>query len=284
MNRLGVIKVKILINYADENYKKTQRFNSWTGKKIAKFDKVYSFGPQDIEKEFYRENSKILNETRGNGLWLWKPYFIYKVLSESKDGDIIFYCDSGSFFIRNIEELIKSMRIDESIWVSDIPLLESCFTKPECFEVMECNVNKIKYSNQIQATFLMIKSCEESKRFIKEWLDLCMNYELLCPKGNLQCSEKKGDNFIVHREDQSILSLLCKKNNIKPHLDPSQRGKFQESYYNENYTFKKTVHKDTYRPILFLHKSPSVKIVGCLKILVKMTISKIKYNLNYKNI
>jgi hypothetical protein len=123
-------KMKILINYADEKYKKAQKLNTWTGLHIAKFDKVYSYGPDNIDEDFYNKNKTILSQKRGNGLWLWKPYFIYKTLLECRDGDIIFYCDSGSFFIRKIQYLLNSLGKDQRIWVSDIPLLESCFTKP----------------------------------------------------------------------------------------------------------------------------------------------------------
>lgn len=90
--------MKILVNYADEKYKKAQHVNSWTGRHIAGFDKVIEFGPEDVEESYRINNKEIFNYTRGNGLWLWKPYLINRVLSESSDGDIIFYADSGSFF------------------------------------------------------------------------------------------------------------------------------------------------------------------------------------------
>ena len=44
--------MNILINYADKNYKQAQCLNSWTGKILGKFDKVLSFGPDDIDIEF----------------------------------------------------------------------------------------------------------------------------------------------------------------------------------------------------------------------------------------
>lgn len=273
---------KILINYADDNYKKTQKVNSWTGINIAKFDKVYSFSPKDIDEEFYNANKKILDIKRGNGLWLWKPYFIYKVLLSSHEGDIIFYCDSGAFFIRKIEGVIDSMKKEEKIWVSDIPLLESCFTKPKCFELLNCTSDDIKYSNQIQGTFFMAVCCEESKRFVKEWLEACRNYDNLEPEGNLNCNKRMGKEFVVHREDQSLLSILCKKYNIKPHLDPSQRGRHQETYYNPNYEFKKTKHNDKYRPIIFLHKKSEVKFSFCLKIIVRTYVNKLNYYIKEK--
>lgn len=120
--------MKILINYADKNYKKAQQLNSWTGKHIAKFDKIYSFGPEDVDADYREKHKEIFAFKRGNGLWLWKSYFINKVLQEAKDGDYVFYVDSGAFFLNNVDNIINSMRKGEDIWVSDCPLLESCFT------------------------------------------------------------------------------------------------------------------------------------------------------------
>lgn len=95
----------------------------------------------------------------------------------------------------------------------DIPLLESCFTKPECFNIMECETENIKFSNQIIATYFIIKVCDKSRRFVKEWLDYCCQEKLLSPAGlkkNETPTNYMGSNFVSHREDQSIFSLLCK--------------------------------------------------------------------------
>lgn len=261
------IGVKILINYANEVYRNAQKWNSWTGKHIAGFDKIYEFTPDDIDKDYYIQHEDILSIPRGNGLWLWKPYFIDRVLSKCNDGDIIFYADSGAFFINKIDKLISSMRKDEKIWVSDCPLIESCFTKEICFEKMECNDEKIKFSNQIQATYLLLICCDETKKMIREWLHYCENYELISPKGGLDFEGQRGKQFVAHREDQSILSLLCKKNGIKAHRDPSQRGKYPETFYNSRYEYLVPEHsEDKYNSILFLHKSKNVNLWVCMKI------------------
>lgn len=269
--------MKILVNYANDKYKKTQQINSLTGKYIGKFDKVYSYGPEDIDSTFREENNKILNEDRGNGLWLWKPYFIYKTLELCEEGDIVFYCDSGSFFLRSIDNLVNSLNKNEKIWVSDVPLLEVNFTKPECFEQMGCDRDDIKYTNQVQGTFFMAVCCAETKEFVKKWLGLCKDYKLLAPKTAENNPEYVNHQFLSHREDQSILSLLCKMNGLKTHLDPSQRGKFQEIYYSPYYPFVRTDHKDSYKPIVFLHKFPKINVVGCLKIALKMHYKRLKY-------
>ena len=101
--------MEILINYADTKYEQSRWWNSFTGKYIAKFDKIYEFHPNDIDAEFAQQHPNILSYKRGNGLWLWKPYFIYRVMKECVDGDIIFYCDAGAFFKRDSQ--IKSSQL-----------------------------------------------------------------------------------------------------------------------------------------------------------------------------
>lgn len=268
--------MKILVNYADEKYKKTQRVNSWTGRHIAGFDKVVEFGPQDIDESYRNFHMDIFSYTRGNGLWLWKPYLINRLLNECNDGDIVFYADSGCFFLKKIDSIIESLESGESIWVSDIPLLENCFTKSGCFIKMQCNSDEIRYSNQIQGTFFMAINNEESRKFVAEWLHYCEDIELLAPEGELKTSINVGKEFLVHREDQSILSLLCKKHGIIAHKDPSQRGIFQASYYSPNYAFFPTKHDDHYRNIILLHKTPDVSIFKIVKMLIKTASASLK--------
>lgn len=271
--------MNILVNYANEKYLKAQKFNSWTGKYIAKFDKVYSFGPQDIDPMYYEAHKQILEQPRGNGLWLWKPYFIDKVLSQCQDGDYVFYIDSGAFFLKNIDELIKSFGVEDKIWVSDNPTLENCFTKERCFKELDCDTKEIRYSNQIQGGFVGVICCEEARQFIKRWLHCCENMELMLPEGSadLKLEHAAGTGFVAHREDQSLLSLLCKKEGIRPHRDPSQRGFFTETFYNPQYAYVVPKHDDTYGNVLFLHKSATVSVVEIFKMMVRAVISKIRY-------
>lgn len=67
--------MKILINYADKQYEPARKWNTLTGRYIARFDKVYEYTPNDIDQSFAKLHHDILSQKRGNGLWLWKPYF-----------------------------------------------------------------------------------------------------------------------------------------------------------------------------------------------------------------
>ena len=75
----------VQISYADEKFAKAQRLNSWAGKQLGRFDEVVAYGPLDIDDAFYANNKTILSMPRGAGLWLWKPYIIYKQLEQLND-------------------------------------------------------------------------------------------------------------------------------------------------------------------------------------------------------
>lgn len=269
--------MKVLINYANDKYKRAQKFNTRTGKYIAKFDKVYSFGPEDIDRQYWNNHKDILEEPRGNGLWLWKPYFIDRVLNQCNEGDYVFYVDSGAFFIRNADTIIKSFRDGENIWVSDNPTIESCFTKAECFEALDCNEERYRNTNQIQATYVFFRCCQESRDFVKQWLALCENKALMKPVGSLNLEKSVGTGFVAHREDQSILSLLCKKRGILPHRDPSQRGKYPETFYNPMYAYSVPEHDDTYKTFISLHKAKSVNPIVIFRQIIGIVRSKRRY-------
>lgn len=271
--------MNILINYANTKYETSRKWNSFTGRYVAKFNKIYAFKPEDITQEFRNENKDILSFKRGNGLWLWKPYIIQKVISHCKNGDIIFYCDSGALFLREPTYVFKNLSEETPMFCCDIPLLESCFTKAICFEKMHCNNASIKDSNQIIATYFAVYVCNKTRKFVEEWLNFCCDPELMYPEGSItNLSMDKGKSFVAHREDQSIFSLLCKKYNFLPHKDISQRGNDPMSYYNPHYAYKEPKHdkdKDC-KTILYLHKSSKIGITYFLRNEAKNLIIKLR--------
>ena len=255
--------MKIFVTYSNETYKKTRDFCAMMAKKRGGFDKVIVYDNNDIDEDFKKKNEKILNQKRGAGLWLWKPYIIYKAIMEvASEGDYVFYADAGSFFIRDASMIINTID-DSDIWVSDIPLVEKQFTKPSAFKSMGCDNEKIKNSRQIQGNFFCIKKSSKSIKFAKEWLDFCSDYSIIssdCHEDNLE------PLFVDHRFDQSILSLLSKKHGIKPHLDPSQYGRFPKKYkQRKNWLFYDIKRDWEYPTCIILHRTRDVNKWICFK-------------------
>ncbi|RDY27441.1 hypothetical protein CHL78_009510 [Romboutsia weinsteinii] len=238
----------VAINYADENFIKSQKYNTKTAYKKGKVDKVIEYSPSDIDLEFRESNKKILSYKRGAGLWLWKPYFILKTLNKIEYGDYLFYCDSGAYYTNKVQYLVDIMELNnEDIMVYELPLISKQWTKGETFKFLDCNEEIYKNSNQILATYFLIKKTKRSIKFIEEFLDFC------CDEKNIsyEIFEKTIQNdksFIAHREDQSIFSIICRKYNIVPFREPSQFGDRPWEYMQKGYIYMPKVYMNSNYP------------------------------------
>lgn len=248
------INMRYLINYADSNYEKTQKLCSKSGFRFG-FDKVIEYTEKNIDKDFKIENAEILRQKRGNGLWLWKPYIIKKTIDEINNGDILFYCDSGAFLFRRPDPIFEILR-SQDIWVSTLPLIEKQFTKKYAFEAMELLDAKYIDTPQISGSFIAFKKSEFTMNFVNEWLFYCCDKKILEPPKDL---DAEIPEFISHREDQSILSLLVKKYNLKVYSDPSQFGRLPEKYSQKGFVMS-YYGKEDYKPFIIHHRTSNAKM------------------------
>lgn len=206
------------INFANKQYKNAQKLNTKTAYRYGA-DKVFEFSLSDIDAEFKEKNKKILQQGRGVGYWLWKPYFINKVMQAANDNDWIIYSDSGMVYRKQIDKYITKLERDGIHFISRCTKFqEKQFTKRDVFIELGCD--KPKYTDTLQraASAIILKNTESNRKFIGEWLGKAQNYHLITDDPN-----KDGlpnyDEFIDHRHDQSIFSLLCKKYNMDHNHD-----------------------------------------------------------------
>ena len=207
------------INYSDDNFLTQQKYALKMALSNGCFDYVNGYNKKDIDNQFNKKYKNILNVKKGGGYWLWKPYFINKKLSEIKYGDYLFYSDSGAFFLRDVNFLIKELENEEQdVMAFENPFLELQWTKKELFINMQCNDTSIKNSNQLRAGLILIKKTNFSISFFKEYL----RYATIDNNITDYMYLKQDINFIEHRHDQSIFSLLYKKNKLHLFVDPTQ--------------------------------------------------------------
>ena len=226
----------VLINYANAIFKDSQKLNSITGKEVGLFDRIVSYSPKDLDETFFNNNRNIFKQKKGNGYWLWKPYIIKKSLESINDGDYLFYCDSGAYFIDSIRPIIdisKDCNLD--IIVFELGDLEKMWTKRDAFILMNCDRSKYADSKQRLASFSLWKKSAFSIEFINEFLYYAQDERILTDMDN-QCGSANYPGFKEHRHDQSIFSLLSKTYEIEAFRDPSQWGNDQkQDYPNSSY-------------------------------------------------
>jgi hypothetical protein len=265
------------INYADSSYKKHQRLNAFSARYFAKVDRTISYKPGDIDTDFRDKHAALLANVRGNGLWLWKPYFIQKSLDAIQENDYLIYTDSGVFYYRRIDALIRKMNdSNQDIMLFDLPLMELQWTRKSVFQALDMKIEEMcGYSNQRNAAIIIIKKTAKSTNFVKAWLDLCIQPDLLQP--SIKSSDEEHILFVEHREDQSILSLLSKKWGIASFSDPSDFGKLPYLYLSKSKFVRIQKYKDEFKidHTFFLHQRGANIIIYLIKFIFRYSIMKI---------
>jgi hypothetical protein len=212
------------------------KFNQYILNKSAlRFGGVTEVSPWDFERikkeEFYQTHRAILDQKRGAGYWLWKPYIILKELKRVHDGDYIVYSDCGrdkQFLSRSVETLLA--------WCSDnrgvlpgvyIPQwgANKRWTKRDCFVLMGCDQEAYWDHCQIQASFSVWQKNEFSLSFVERWLSYCTDARILLDMPNT-CALSNFADFIEHRHDQSVLTLCALKEGIRALGDPLSHTPF----------------------------------------------------------
>ena len=272
------------VTYATSDFEKYTKKNSESALTKGKVDKLFEFTKNDMYESFFKKNSRILTQKTGAGLWLWKPYFIKRAFSCLEDNDYLIYSDAASFFIGDIHLLIRNMELhDQSIMVFELPLVSYQWTKNETFTLMNCNDDYYKLKNQILASFMIFKKTNFVSEFISEFLDLCTDERLI---SNEQFTETNNPiDFIQHRNDQSIFSLLCYKYKLSTFRDPSQFGILPWNYITfENTKYSPNKFINSKYPTIIIHtRATETSSFDLFKLRIKMFLSKLKFYKNFEH-
>lgn len=215
----------LAINYANKPYRKAQRLNRKTALRWGA-DRVICYTPEDIDADFYKKNERILQAKRGNGYFLWKPYFLNKAYQELNEGDYLVYTDSGSIFVNRIQYLIDCMEKEQTdimVFSLELELLEKYWAKRDALILMGCDEAKYTDTPQSIATYVVLKKSEFVKKFLEEDLKYAQDIRIISEQENTQ-GAPNYEGFIAHRHDQVVWSLMSKKYNLKRFRDPSQFG------------------------------------------------------------
>ena len=215
----------IAINYANKGFQKAQKLNLSTALEWGA-DKVIGYTPEDIDKDFIERNKDILAAKKGNGFYLWKPYFLNKAYKELKEGDYLIYTDSGSIYINKIQYLIDCMekeKVDIMVFSLEDKMLEKKYTKRDAFILMGCDSVEYTDTPQTLATYVLFKKSDFVEKFLLEDLEYAQDIRIISENENTQ-GEPNYPEYIAHRHDQSVWSLMTKKYGVKRFRDPSQYG------------------------------------------------------------
>jgi len=197
----------VFVTYADENYADRQAKLALKATISGEFDKVITYDRKWLTgSKFYSENKAILDEKKGGGYWLWKPYVILQTLKDLEENDIVFYLDSEDIFKKDIRLFLLRKLKDIDILLTDGGNSNKKWAKRDCFIKMGCDKKAYWDTIQLEAGILAIKKTAFSIRILKEWLYWCSDYGILGDGESVM--GKELSEFKEHRHDQSILTNL----------------------------------------------------------------------------
>ncbi len=270
-----------LVSYANHNFIRRQKKLSKSALKFG-VDKVYSYTEDMIRNtEFYKQNKKILRKDRGAGYWIWKPYIILDVLNKMNKGDILFYVDAGAEVVSDVKPLVKLCRKQNGILLFNGINLNKYWTKKECFIKMDCDSDKYWNSPQVMGGYQVYMKNDKSIYFLYEYLKFIQISDIVDDSKRTYLSNLPG--FIEHRHDQSILTNLAIKYNIKGFRNPSQGGnhlkektlRINGEVLNHPYSDKPD-YDSKYPTIFFNRRNSSDFNVILRKLFFKLGLNKIR--------
>ena len=215
----------IAINYANEGFQKAQKLNLETALEWGA-DKVIGYTPKDMDEAFRERNKEILSIPKGNGVYLWKPYFLNKAYQELKEGDYLIYTDAGSIYVNKIQYLIDCMekeQVDLMVFSLENEMLERKYNKRDALILMGCDSTEYTDTPQSIGGYVVMKKSPFVEKFLKEDLEYAQDPRIITEQENT-LGKPNYDDFVVHRHDQAVWSLMVKKHKLKRFRDPSQFG------------------------------------------------------------
>jgi hypothetical protein len=205
-----------LVNFANNEYTNTRQVQKGTALALGDIYNIIEYSFDDVDCVFKERNNKILAHQKGAGYWIWKPYVILKALMTLNNDDILVYCDSTCAFVSSIRPYINVLK--GSFMMFELAgHVETTFTKSDVFKRLNCLEKKeITSTSQLNASHSIWKNNKDSINFLKEWLALCEDYQLITDEPSV---EPNFSDFHDHRHDQSIMSCLAKLNKDKYNIN-----------------------------------------------------------------
>lgn len=164
----------------------------------------------------------IQDSKRGFGYWFWKSHLVHHAVATLEDYQGVIYLDSGCELNFNA---VSFQRMSEFIATAEqfgalffqLPYVESQFVKQAVLDHLQPKSSDLE-SGQIEATIFFLVRSKGSLQLCEKWKELsCLESHGLINDSNLVGLS----NFVDHRHDQSLLSLLVKELSW-PAVQPSE--------------------------------------------------------------
>jgi hypothetical protein len=191
---------------------------------------------------FYKENKEIFSYNKYFGFFAWKPYIIKDALKKS---DYVLYCDSN-VIIKNPELLGNLLTRGINKDNIFIPKYNHYFnyqwTKRDTFILMDSDEKRYWNAPQVWTSIMGFKNTKKVMDLLDVHEKYCLDERIVTEIPNTMDENLPG--FREHRWEQSVMSILVERNNIKGILYNEVLGAVDKIYPQEVYEYKSKINSD----------------------------------------
>lgn len=207
--------MKYFVTFGDTKYYNALNRIATEARALNLFDGVFAVTDQSLKSDqlfWDKHGAFVENSDVGYGYWIWKPYIMLNILESLEDNDILVYADAGCKVVstgsqRMTEYFDLVNKSEYGILSFTLMHPELSYTKKSLLQHfnLECT-DPIVTSGQYVGGVVICRKCPHVMGIIKEWYNIACRYDLL----DNSTSDTEYEQFIAHRNDQSIFSLLRK--------------------------------------------------------------------------
>lgn len=211
-------KIFITFGAGGQNYYDAGERLLQQAKNLDIFDQCTLYTDHDLknDKPFWQDHGSFIeNNKRGYGYWIWKPYLIKKNMDQCANGDMLLYCDSGCEIDPNKADLFHHFfeiaKEDKIVYTKAHCCIERHWNKMDLLielGLQNESAHLFHCDEQCQAGVILFYVCDETRHLVNKWFALASNYHLIDDSPSIA---PNYHDFIEHRHDQSIFSLLTKQ-------------------------------------------------------------------------
>ena len=175
----------------------------------------FAYTPEDISEEVRGHDDVFTPASRGFGYWAWKGIVIDRVLRDhAENGDVVVYIDAGILMVSTITPYIKAMqhhdaflfRVGEAVSKG---YTQRRFTKLDTFDAMGTTLDRDGDHYQLMGGLQMYRKNLATQAFVSMLREALLNPACV---DDIHRQPNHVD-FIDHRHDQSVLTMLFHSKN-----------------------------------------------------------------------
>ena len=214
---------KYFITFANKNYMSTNRIYE-QAKDLGVFNKILQLNEENIP-DFIKKHDHFIKENKpGFGLWIWKPKIIYDTLNKMELGDILVYCDAGTFINKKGKErfnyYIRQLeKYDMVVFATSNDYKAQNFVKNDAIMNYYPDFNN-QWIQYCYAGVIIIKKTEKSVKFVEDWLGLCENHNFI--DKNPSIKYRDFPHYLGNDCDNGLFNLCLAKHKIHFTIIPDE--------------------------------------------------------------